>query len=1391
MEGRLELLGESAALETVRETIRRLVVRQQVGRRMPSILIQGETGTGKGLVAHLIHRQGPRSRGSFVDVNCAAIPETLLEAELFGFERGAFTDARRAKPGLFQTAHQGTLFLDEVALLPEALQAKLLTVLEERVVRRLGSTHPEPADAWIISATNADLQSAIKEHRFREDLYHRLAVLTIKLPPLREREADILLLAERFLANVCAEYGLPAKTLSADARERLAAYSWPGNVRELGNVIERAALLADASSVTAHHLELREDVPVASPPSRGRDASGVGGISMGDAMRDHLLSTLEQTGWNISRTAAMLQISRNTLRARIERLGLRSGTDPQTTVQRGERNPPLSSTPASAGSDSVTLPARPAASSAPDAPVLPPIRWQRRRVTLLRAALGVPASEEERTETSRALELLVDKIRTFGGRVEEFGQTGLDASFGLEPIEDAPRRAANAAMAILKAVERAREQHAGILPVRIALHTGPYMIGQISGTPQIDQAAKREAGVILDALVQAAEPDSAVVSGATVPFLERRFALIPAGLVGGPGGQIHRLVGREPDGFGPLARMGKFVGRRSEQELLQNRWASALRGRGQLVGVVGEPGVGKSRLVREFINALGDGALVLETSSFALGNPAPYLPIVELLRSYFHLDIGEDADVIRRKVSDAIRGLDENLLPALSALLTLLDVPVPDPAWQSLAPAQRRQRTFDGVKRLMLRETRRRPLLLVFEDTHWNDAETQALLDSFVDGLPAAHVLVLLTYRPEYSHGWSGKSFYTQLRVDPLQPETAAELLGDLLGTHPSLQPLTERLIEWTEGNPFFLEESVRALVETGALAGEHGAYWLTMPVSRIQVPATVEEVLAVRIDRLTAEQCRLLQSAAVVGKDVPYPILAAIADLSEEAIGETLRQLQAAEFLYETSPAPELEYTFKHVLTREVAYASLAQGKRTLHARILAVMETLYTDRLEEHIDRLAHHAFQGHVWDKAVDYLRQAGARASERSAGRDAVGYFDQAFAALAHLPNTRSTHELDLDLRFEVRNVLQTQGEFGPLLAHLQKAEALARSLADDRQLGWVSAYLTDYFRLTGDQDRAIDAGERALQIAESLNDFALQVATYTWLGQALHGRGEYRRAATLFTKNVESLVGDRLIERFGAPQPRSVHSRTCLVWCLTELGEFREGTRRGEEALQIAQPLEHPLSLTTACAGLGYLYLRQGQVVKAISLLERGLEATRAANSPLWFPRVASALGLAYSRARRVPGGIALLEDAVAQGAAMKMMGAHSLLLISLGEGYLLADRVDDAAVAAEQALRLAREHVERGNEARALLLLADIALRSDPPDTERAREQAATALARAEDLELRPVTALCHLTLGRADRLAGQKESAARHLSTAAALFRDMGMQPWLIEAERELQQLP
>ena len=297
-----ELLGESPAINLLRANLRHLLERQPAGRRLPAILIQGETGTGKGVVARLMHRMGPRRGGPFVDINCPAIPETLLEAELFGYERGAFTDARHAKPGLFHTAHRGTLFLDEVGLLPESVQAKLLTVLEDRAVRRLGSTQPEAVDVCVISASNANLQEAVRARRFRDDLYHRLTVITLDLPPLRERGRDVLLLAERFLAQACVDYGLPPKTLGEEAQTRLLAYPWPGNIRELANVIERAALFTEAAVITGAMLEpLAAEGPrsAALPPSGSPSA-----ITPEEAMRQYLQGVLEQSAGNISHAAA-------------------------------------------------------------------------------------------------------------------------------------------------------------------------------------------------------------------------------------------------------------------------------------------------------------------------------------------------------------------------------------------------------------------------------------------------------------------------------------------------------------------------------------------------------------------------------------------------------------------------------------------------------------------------------------------------------------------------------------------------------------------------------------------------------------------------------------------------------------------------------------------------------------------------------------------------------------------------------------------------------------------------------------------------------------------------------------------------------------------------------
>jgi transcriptional regulator with AAA-type ATPase domain/tetratricopeptide (TPR) repeat protein len=1350
-----ELLGESRGMQAVRDKIVRLLERQHDARRLPPVLIEGETGTGKGLLARLIHRAGPRSQGPFVDVNCAAIPETLLESEMFGFERGAFTDARRAKQGLFQAANRGTIFLDEVGLLSEGLQAKLLKVLEERSVRRLGSTRDEPIDVWILTATNEDLRTAIHARRFREDLYQRLAVLTLGLPPLRERGDDILLLAEHYLARACTDYSVSAKTLSPDARRALLAYSWPGNVRELANLMERVALLSSEPAVTAEALALTS--PAAPEP---REPAPTGpASSLDDAVRDRVVEVLQATSWNISRTAALLGISRNTLRARIEKYGLQPGTAPAPS-----RPPSAARRPSRAPS--------PPPAAAPAAPVVAPppapFTWERRRVTLLRAVLVAPPGPEALVETSRALEVVLDKVGSFGGAIEGRSPTGIAAVFGLAPAEDSPSRAAHAAMAIVRAVTRARGD-AGTGPdIKVALHTSQMLVGQRAGASELDLEGKQAALLVLTALIERGPAGSVTVSDATAPFLTRGLELAELADEDAARRRAFTLVGRRKSAPSQVGRVSAFVGRHHELELLSSRLESAIRGRGQIVGISGEAGIGKSRLLFEFRESLaGRRVTYVEGQCRSYGPAIPYLPVLDVLRALCGVGEGDPAGEVADKVRTSLLEAGFDLLETAPYLLHLLDVERDTEPYDTLTPEAAQARIFEILRQLIVKKSRQTPLILVVEDLHWIDSTSEECLASLAEILPGAQVLLVCTHRVGYRPPWREKSYMSQVTLQPLDPDESLRMVRSVLVTDQAADALHELIVAKAEGNPFFMEELARTVREQVGLR------------TPMAVPDTVEEVLGGRIDRLAPEDRRLLEVAAVVGKDVPFSVVQAVTEFPEPTLRAAFERLKSAEFVYETSLGPELEYTFKHTLTHEVAYGRLLdEPRRALHARIARAIERLYEDRLAEHVDRLAHHTLRGGEWSKAVGYLRQAAARAAGRSAHREAVAHLEQALVALARLPEDRLRTEQAIDIRLDLRTSLLPLGEVEQILPYLREAEGLADQLGDQHRLGRISVYLTGQYYLAGDHERALEYGERAQAITNALRDFSLGIATNAYVGQILLVRGDYRSATAMFRKNVEALVGELAHERFGLPQLPAVHSRFCLVVCLAELGEFADGIVRGQESIRIAESIEHPLNLTVAVSGLGRLYLRQGDLERAIPILERGVELSRTWNLGIWFPPVASALGAAYAATGRLADALPLLNESVERAVAMRFLSAQSPALTALGEAHVLAGRPADALAPAQRALTLAEQNGERGHEAWALRLLGEIALASDGPSRDQARDWFLRALERATGLGMRPLAAHCHLGLGRAARLSGDGPASDEHLASAAALMRELDMRP-------------
>jgi len=1039
------------------------------------------------------------------------------------------------------------------------------------------------------------------------------------------------------------------------------------------------------------------------------------------------------------------------------------------------------------------------------------IEGERKQVTALFADLKGSMdlfadrdSEEAGKLIDPVLEHMMEAVHRYEGTVHRVMGDGIMALFGA-PLahEDHGVRACYAALRMQEAVKRYAEgvrRTEGIpIQIRVGLNSGEVVVRSISSDLRMDYYAVGQTLNVAARMEHMAVPGSILISADTLALAEGYVRVKPLGPMKVKGLvlplEVFEIVGASTvrSRLQATAARGltRFVGRDGEMDQLRQALERARTGHGQVVAVVGEPGVGKSRLYWEFTRShRTEGWLILESTSVSYGKATAFLPIIDMLRAYFQIDASDEARKVREKVTGKVLSLDRALESSLPALLWLLDVPVED--WQRLEPPQRRQRALEGVKRLLLRESQVQPLLVVFEDLHWIDAETQALLDGLVESLPTARLLLLVNYRPEHQHTWSGKSYYRQLRIDSLPPESAEELLAALLGSDAGLQPLKRLLIERTDGNPFFLEESVRTLVETKALAGQRGQYRLTQPVQAIQVPPTVQVMLAARIDWLSLEHKRLLQLAAVIGKDVPFALLPPIAELPEERLRQGLAHLQAAEFLYEARLFPDLEYTFKHALTHNVAYASLLHDRRrSLHTRIMVAIEHLYPDRLRDYADQLAQHALKGEVWDKAVSYLRQAGGKAFARSANQEAIGYFEQALTALTHIPETRATLEQAIDIRFDLRNALYPLAELGRIEGCLREAQALAGRLEDQRRLGWVSAYMCSHHWATGGHADDVRTFAQAVEtIAQRLGDAPLQIAAQYYLVTACHIAGDYRGIEHFGRRLMHSLEDHPARERFGVAIFPAVLCRVWLAFAHSERGLFDEGDAYAHEAIRVAEALDSPYSLGWAFLGLGHLQSARGELSQAARLFERAVAQCRDWGFTLLSPMAMAPLGHVYARLGRLKEGISWLGQALTAYETAGIGWRHSIGVAQLGEAYLLADQTEDARVCADRAVKLARERNERGYEAWSLRLLGEIAAHDCRPDVAASEAYYGASMALASELEMRPLVAHCHLGLGRLYRRTGKREQALEQLSAATTMYREMQAQFWVQKAETEMSQL-
>ena len=1006
-------------------------------------------------------------------------------------------------------------------------------------------------------------------------------------------------------------------------------------------------------------------------------------------------------------------------------------------------------------------------------------------------------AEHARDVLDQVLERMMEAVHRYEGTVNQIMGDGIMALFGA-PVahEDHAIRACYAALRMQDNVQRWAEDARGDLSiahaVRVGLNSGEVNVRAIGSDLSMDYTAVGRTTQVAARLEQLAVPGTTLLSKDTLALAEGFVEARPVGQVPVRGldqpVEVYELTAASAlrTRFQRAAAKGftPFVGRDREVMALHRAAAEAKRGHGRVVAVVGEAGVGKSRLVWEVSRTLGaEGWLVFEGRCLSYGRASAYVPVIDMLRVYFEVQPTDDGAAIRQKLAARLVTLDPGLAFYLSAFLALLGAPVEDSRWQHLDPLERRGETIEAVRRLLLRESQRRPVLVAIDDLHWIDAESQALFDSAIEAARGAPLLVLFGYRPDYAAPWTTQAHCEKLRLEPLSHDGADLLLDALLGESPDLTPLRRLLADRTQGNPFFAEESVAMLLADGVLEGERGRYELTKAPPSVRIPATVRAVLAARIDRIEPQDKSVLEAAAVIGKDVPLTILEAVAELPDEAVHATLARLCGAEFLYEAQLFPEIQYVFKHPLTHEIAYAGLTQERRrAIHARVVAAIEAQADRlRLDEHVGTLAYHAFHGALWDKAVTWLRRAGAKASLRSASSEAVGRFDQALEALAHLPSTRPNLETAMDIRLELRNPLFLLANFPRTLELLEEVSAVAESLDDSERLGRACSFMANAHFMLGNLERGIALAERARAIGESRDDAALLAFTWCAIGQLDYVRGDHAGALAAIARCMEKLDAEAVRRRRTIVRLYSVVGQWCAALTHATCGRFAEALAAGERCAAIAEESQAPFDRALGSWALGATHLTRGDVPQALILLEAARAHCDGADIRSIRPWITGDLGLAVLLSDRPEEAAALLGDAVEEGTALQLMAGQSVRLQHLALARLRLGRVREAAETAAAAALMAAGHREEGFRAHAVRLQAEVAAAAGDAS---AAALLGDALGAATRCEMAPLVARCHLDSAVLCARAGDRAEAAHRVTIAIGMFREMGMSSWLERSE-------
>jgi len=751
------------------------------------------------------------------------------------------------------------------------------------------------------------------------------------------------------------------------------------------------------------------------------------------------------------------------------------------------------------------------------------IEGERKLVTVLFADVANYTSISEKLDPEEVhqimdgcFKLLMDEIHRYEGSIDKFTGDGVMALFGA-PLahEDHAQRACYAALSIQKAMvgygEKIEKDYGMEFKMRVGIDSGLVIVGSIGNDLKVDYTAIGNPVNLASRMEGLAEPGTIYVTSDTIRLTESCFQFEALGKVSIKGKEepieVYQLeaAGEIETRFGAAIARGlsRFVGRQMEFTALNEAFDKAKAGSGQVVGVVGEAGVGKSRLLLELRESLLHEQLIyLEGRCLHYARSMPYMPILDTLRAYFDIRKIERESANKSRIKQVVKQLDVNLETVLPPLYDILSLQIDDREYLKLEPHQKRVRTFEAIKSLLIAFSQAEPLIIALEDLHWIDKTSEEFLDYLVGSLANARILLVLLYRPEYTHSWASRTSFSQVRVNDLAANPSIELVQSILEGADVASDLRELVLSEAAGNPLFIEELTNSLLENGFIQRNNGQYVLVANASDTKVPDTIQGIISARMDRLEENLKRTLQIASVIGRDFTHRILQSITETSEE-IKSYLINLQGLEFIYERSLFPEIEYSFKHALTQEVAYNSLlVKSRREIHEKIGNAIEELYPDRLEEFYEILSHHYSKSDNLEKAYHYLKVSGDKTSRHYSNREAFRLYKKAINILSKEPDTEENNKRGIEVRLLIEGPMRLLAYPEDSLQILKEGERISKNLGDERSLATFYSSIGLCYAFKGEPVQGINYTEKCFAAADKIKDVALMAKSLLYLRRVI-------------------------------------------------------------------------------------------------------------------------------------------------------------------------------------------------------------------------------------------------------------------------------------------------